>query len=128
LVADSHGHLNEVQLPQVGEDGAVPCDGIEVGDQLQCRGWGRPRHQARQRQAPDKIPPAWVLPCAVKDNLGTVTVHQGGIHIERTRAGRINGNHSADISCQELAGIDFLEPNFFRNGHVTSPPSATSAA
>jgi hypothetical protein len=60
----------------------------------------------------------WLLPCTIKGNLATVTAYQGGIHIERTRGGRINGNHSADISWHELAGIDFLEPNFFRNGHI----------
>ena len=58
------------------------------------------------------------LPLSINGNLATVTIHQGGIHIERTRAGRINGNHSADIAWHELAGIDFLEPNFFRNGHI----------
>jgi len=58
------------------------------------------------------------LPLTVNGNLATVTIHQGGIHIERTRVGRINGNHSADISWHELAGIDFLAPNFFRNGHI----------
>jgi hypothetical protein len=47
------GRRYGVQLPQVGEDGAVPCDGIEVRDQLQRRGKGRPRHQARKRQSPD---------------------------------------------------------------------------
>src|SRR5580698_2092862 len=76
------------------------------------------RLRGRRYTTPPRIPPAWPLPCAVKGNLSTVTVHQGGIHIERTRAGRISGNHSADISWHELAGIDFLEPNFFRNGHV----------
>jgi hypothetical protein len=64
------------------------------------------------------MPPVWLLPCTIRGNLATVTVHQGGIRIERTHAGRINGNHSADISWRELAGIDFLEPNLFRNGHV----------
>lgn len=74
-------------------------------------------HGRRYTVAP-RIPPAWLLPCTIKGNLATVTVHQGGVHIERTRAGKINGNQSADISWRELVGIDFLEPNFFRNGHV----------
>ena len=47
------GDADGVQLPQVGEDGAVPGDGFEIGDQLQRRGQGRPRHQARQWQGPD---------------------------------------------------------------------------
>jgi Protein of unknown function (DUF4236) len=72
----------------------------------------------RRSTTPPRIPPPWVLPCTIKGNLAAVTVHQGGIHIERTRAGRINGNHSADIAWHELVGIDFLQPNFFRNGHV----------
>ena len=65
-----------------------------------------------------RIAAPWLLPFAIKGYLATVTVHQGGIHIERTRAGMINGNHSADIAWRELAGVDFLDPNFFRNGHV----------
>jgi hypothetical protein len=47
------GDADGVQLPQVGEDGAVPRDGFEIGDQLQRRGQGRPRHQARQWQVPN---------------------------------------------------------------------------
>jgi hypothetical protein len=65
-----------------------------------------------------RIAAPWLLPFTIKGNLATVTVHQGGVHIERTRAGTINGNHSADIPWRELAGIDFLDPSFFRNGHV----------
>jgi hypothetical protein len=58
------------------------------------------------------------MPYTVKGKLATVTVHQGGIHIERTRAGMIGANHSADIPWQELAAVDFLAPSFFRNGHI----------
>jgi hypothetical protein len=65
-----------------------------------------------------RISAPWLLPFTVKGYLATATVHQGGIHIERTHGGRLNGNHSTDISWSELAGIDFLDPNFFRNGHV----------
>jgi hypothetical protein len=75
------------------------------------------RLRGRRSTTPPRIP-AVPLPVTVNGNLATVTIHQGGIHIERTRAGRINGNHSADVSWHELAGIDFLDPNFFRNGHV----------
>jgi hypothetical protein len=71
------------------------------------------RHSAQPR-----IAAPWLLPSSIKGNLATVTVHQGGIHIERTRAGRIGGNHSSDFPWGQLAGIDFLEPSFFRNGHV----------
>ena len=76
------------------------------------------RLRGRRSTTPPRIPPAWLLPFTINGNLATVTMHQGDIHIERTRAGRINGNHSADIPWHELVGIDFLEPNFFRNGHV----------
>lgn len=76
------------------------------------------RLRGRRSTALPRIPPVWLLPCTIKGNLATVSIHQGGIHIERTRGGRINGNHSADISWREMVGIDFLEPNFFRNGHV----------
>jgi hypothetical protein len=76
------------------------------------------RLRGRRSTTPPRIPPVWLLSCTIKGNLATVSVHQGGIHIERTRGGRINGNHSADISWGELVGIDFLEPNFFHNGHV----------
>jgi hypothetical protein len=47
-----------------------------------------------------------------------VTVHQGGTHIERTRAGMANGNHLSNISWRELVGIDFLDPGSFSNGHA----------
>lgn len=36
----------------------------------------------------------------------------------------MNGNHSFDISWDELVGIDFLKPNFVRNGHVHFATSA----
>lgn len=74
--------------------------------------------RGRRSTTPPRIPPAWLLPFTINGNLATVTIHQGGIHIERTRAGRINGNYSANIPWHALVGIDFLEPNFFRNGHV----------
>jgi Protein of unknown function (DUF4236) len=76
------------------------------------------RLRGERSTTPARIPPTRLLPFTISGNLATVTIYQGGIHVERTRAGRINGNHSADIPWQELAGIDFLKPNFFRNGHV----------
>lgn len=76
------------------------------------------RLRGRRSATTPRIPPVRLLPFTGKGYLATVTVHQGGIHIERTRAGTVNGNHSADIAWGELAGIDFLAPNFFRNGHV----------
>ena len=74
--------------------------------------------RGQRHSIPPRIPPASVLPLSIKGNLATVTLYQAGIHIERTRAGMIGGNHSADISWRELAGIDFLAPSFFRKGHV----------
>ena len=53
-----------------------------------------------------------------KGYLGAVTLHPGGVEIERSSAGRINGNRSSSIRWEELACIDLLDPNFFRNGHV----------
>ena len=78
----------------------------------------RVRLRGRRSSVQPRIAAPWLLPFTIKGYLATVTVHQGGIHIERTRAGKINGNHSSDIPWHELAGIDFLDPNFFRNGHV----------
>lgn len=74
--------------------------------------------RGRRFTVPPRVLSAWLLPCTVNGNLATVTLHHGGIHIERTQAGRITGNHSADISWQDVAAIDFLEPSFFRNGHI----------
>jgi hypothetical protein len=73
-----------------------------------------------------RIPPAWQLPVSVKGYLATVMLHQGGIQIDRTRMGRVNGNHSAAIAWPELAGIDFLKPTLFRNGHVHFATTADS--
>jgi hypothetical protein len=78
----------------------------------------RVRLRGRRSSVQPRIAAPWLLPFTIKGYLATVTVHQGGIHIERTHAGKINGNHSSDIPWRELAGIDFLDPNFFRNGHV----------
>jgi uncharacterized protein DUF4236 len=76
------------------------------------------RLRGRRSTTAPRIPPVRQLPFTSKGYLATVTIRKGGIHIERTRAGTMNGNHSADITWGELAGIDFLAPNFFRNGHV----------
>ena len=75
------------------------------------------RLRGRRFSVQPRIAAPWLLPFTIKGNLATVTVHQGGIHIERG-AGMINGNRSADIPWHQLAGIDFLDPSFFRNGHA----------
>ena len=77
-----------------------------------------PRLRGTRYSAQPRMPAPWLLPFTSKGNLATVTIHHGGIHIDRTAAGRLNGNHSADIAWRELVGIDFLEPNFVRYGHV----------
>jgi hypothetical protein len=76
------------------------------------------RLRGRRGTASPRVPPAGQLPVTINGYLASVSIYQGGIHIERTRAGKVNGNHSSDISWGELVAIDFLKPNFFRNGHV----------
>jgi hypothetical protein len=61
------------------------------------------------------VPPVGVL---FKGYLGAVTLHPGGIQIERSKMGRVNGNHSSTLAWEELAGVDFLDPNIVRNGYV----------
>ena len=53
-----------------------------------------------------------------KGYLATVTMHQGGVHVERTRAGKLNGNQTSDIAWRDIVAVDFLAPNLTRNGHV----------
>lgn len=72
----------------------------------------------RRSSAAPQVPPAWALPLTVKGYLATLTIHQGGIHLERTRAGKVNGNHSSDIAWTDIAAIDFRAPNLIRNGHI----------
>ncbi len=57
-------------------------------------------------------------PLAVKGYLARVTLHPDRIQIDRTFMGRVNGNRSASILWQQLAGIDFLDPARLTNGHV----------
>jgi hypothetical protein len=61
------------------------------------------------------LPPGGVL---FKAYLSMVTLHPGGVQIERSKIGRVNGNHSSTLAWEELAGVDFLNPNIFRNGYV----------
>jgi len=76
------------------------------------------RLRGRRSTTSPQVPPAWLLPYTAKGYLAAVTVHQDGIHIERTRGGKLNGNHSSDIAWHDVVAIDFLAPNFIRNGHV----------
>jgi hypothetical protein len=64
------------------------------------------------------LPPVTTGALRFKGYLGTVTLSAGGIEIQRSRTGRMNGNHSSSIRWDQLAGIDFLDPNIFRNGHI----------
>jgi hypothetical protein len=63
-------------------------------------------------------PPLGTPPIIVKGYLATVTLHPDQIQIDRTWAGRINGNRSAAISWQDLVGVDFLDPTRIVNGHI----------
>lgn len=66
-----------------------------------------------------QITAPWLLPFTVSAASGmTVTVHQGGIYIQRKHP---KGDLPAvtNIAWQELTGIDFLEPGrFFSFGHI----------
>lgn len=60
----------------------------------------------------------WLLPFTVSAANGMVTVHQGGIRIQRRRA-KPGLPAVTDIAWRELTGIDFLEPGrLFSFGHV----------
>ena len=63
-------------------------------------------------------PPAGTPPLAFKGYLARVTLRPDRIRIDRTLLGRVNGNHSAYIPWQQLAGVDFLDPTRLINGHV----------
>jgi Protein of unknown function (DUF4236) len=63
-------------------------------------------------------PPAGTHPLPFKGYLAQVTLHPDRIQIDRTLLGRVNGNHSAHIPWQHLAGVDFLDPTRLINGHV----------
>jgi hypothetical protein len=76
------------------------------------------RLSGRRSSTSPLVPPAWALPWTAKGYLATVIIHQGGIHLERTRIGRLNGNHSSDIAWGDIAAVDFRAPNLIRNGHV----------
>jgi hypothetical protein len=63
-------------------------------------------------------PPAGTAPLRFKGYLATVTLYPDRIQIDRTRAGRINGNTSAVIPWPQLTGVDFLDPTVLINGHA----------
>jgi hypothetical protein len=63
-------------------------------------------------------PPAGTPPLAFKGYLAKVTLRPHLIQIDRTLLGRVNGNRSAHIPWQQLAGVDFLDPTRRINGHV----------
>jgi Protein of unknown function (DUF4236)/Protein of unknown function (DUF2510) len=76
------------------------------------------RLPGRRSTTSPRVPPAWVLPYTAKGYLAKVTIHQGGVHLERTRAGRLNGNQTSDIAWRDIVAVDFNAPNLIRNGHV----------
>lgn len=63
-------------------------------------------------------PPPGTPPLTFKGYLAKVTLHPDRIQVDRTVLGRVNGNHSAHIPWQHLAGVDFLDPTRLINGHV----------
>ena len=63
-------------------------------------------------------PPAGTPPLRFKGYLAKVTLRPDRIQIDRMLLGRVNGNHSASIPWQQLAGVDFLDPTRLINGHV----------
>jgi hypothetical protein len=67
-----------------------------------------------------RIASPWLLPFSVKVASATVTIHEGGVHIQRKRANtRYGAAASVDIAWHELESIDFLEPGrFLHSGHV----------
>jgi hypothetical protein len=77
------------------------------------------RLRGHRFSARPQITAPWLLPFTVSGANGmAVTVHQGGIHIQRKRP---KGTLSpiTNIAWQEPTGIDFLEPGrFFSFGHV----------
>jgi len=68
-------------------------------------------------------PPAGTPPLVFKGYLAKVTLRPDRIQIDRRVMGRVNGNHSATISWQHLAGVDFLDPSRLINGHVHFAPA-----
>ncbi|MCW2931143.1 MAG: hypothetical protein JWM19_2105 [Actinomycetia bacterium] len=67
-----------------------------------------------------RIASPWLLPFSVKVASATVTIHGGGIHLQRKHANtRYGAAASVDIAWHELASIDFLEPGrLFHSGHA----------
>ena len=64
------------------------------------------------------LPPVTTGALRFRGYLGTVTLYADRIEIERNRMGGMNGNYSSSIRWEQLAGIDFLDPNIIRNGYV----------
>lgn len=90
--------------------------------QVPAPGLARPPKPARLRgnrfSAQPLIAAPWLLPFTVSAANGMVTVHQGGIRIQRRRA-KPGQPAVTDVAWRELTGIDFLEPGrFFSFGHV----------
>jgi hypothetical protein len=64
------------------------------------------------------IPPPQLLPITVKGYLAAVTIHQGGVHIQRSVLGVLNLNHSAAVGWQQMTAIHFVPPNILRCGYI----------
>jgi len=64
------------------------------------------------------IPPPYLLPFTIKGYLAAVTVHQGGVSIQRSLLGVLSLNHSASVGWHQMAAIYFVPPNILLNGYV----------
>lgn len=75
--------------------------------------------------------PVWV-PGRIKGYLGSFTLDQAGVVIERSSLGRVAGYSPASISWPEIVAISFRDPTFTRNGYVhfvvRNDPSQAAAA
>lgn len=71
----------------------------------------------RRSSIPPCPPLGSVSPRMFKGRYATVSVGVQGIRIDRDAAGRI-GNRSASIEWREVVAVDFLDPTWWRLGHV----------
>jgi hypothetical protein len=64
------------------------------------------------------IPPPYLLPITVKGYLASVTVHQGGVSIQRSVLGMLNLNTSAAVGWHQMLAIHFAPPAILHYGYV----------
>jgi hypothetical protein len=91
--------------------------GRRTGNSQQAAATSAPLPGQRSSVLPHPPPPG-TRPLVFKGYLASVTLRPDRIQIDRTFIGRINGNHSASILWEHLAGVDFLDPTRLINGHM----------